>query len=107
MGFEPANSAEERQQTYALGRAATGTGDNKYTNYIKHTHTQYSDTNLEGSPHHVQQTPSNVPLRQKFIVRRKLLATVPASHAPLHLIRSDVHVRAYFRGPKLMKIVGT
>jgi hypothetical protein len=26
-GFEPTTSAGERQQTYALGRAATGTGE--------------------------------------------------------------------------------
>ena len=30
VGFEPATSAEERPQTYALDRAATGTGNDSY-----------------------------------------------------------------------------
>ena len=31
VGFEPTISAGERQQTYALDRAATGTGNEKST----------------------------------------------------------------------------
>ena len=35
VGFEPTISAGERPQTYALDRAATGTGDFLHLKYIK------------------------------------------------------------------------
>jgi len=38
VGFEPTISAGERPKTYALDRAATGTGNNK--NVRKHIHQQ-------------------------------------------------------------------
>ena len=38
VGFEPTISAGERPQTYALDRAATGTGSNNiYNNYFNIT----------------------------------------------------------------------
>ena len=36
VGFEPTISAVERPQTYALGRAATGTGKFLYIATVKH-----------------------------------------------------------------------
>ena len=37
VGFEPTISAGERPQTYALDRAATGTGKENITMYFKET----------------------------------------------------------------------
>ena len=44
-GFEPTISAGERPQTYALDRAATGTG--KYMTYKTHTFTMCEISQIE------------------------------------------------------------
>ena len=50
VGFEPTISAGERPKTYALDRAATGTGTHLYYPYYFHRDTKLDESIIQDLP---------------------------------------------------------
>ena len=51
VGFEPTISAGERPQTYALDRAATGTGIYNYIPETNYRYAPHNDVSVNDGPH--------------------------------------------------------